>query len=117
MTTRLAYRDGWLCAAEEIINYFEPKIDMLYWPLLQAFRSRWKADLGKELHYDKRLYIYKLKIGSFWEMFPLSQGAQTKTLAVEHQEVPKPKVCKGTEIRWYCGHWEKYSLKKEWILA
>lgn len=115
-TATLAYRDGWLCAAEVSTRSMEPIQDTLYWPLKRERRDLWEEDLGKPLLVHR--HSYSLKIGGFWKEFRLPEGGQTKAIAVESAPVPKPKgLRKTTQVRWYYGRWQKYSHKDGWVTA
>jgi hypothetical protein len=36
---------------------------------------------------------------------------------VAESELPAPKVRKGTEVRYYCGAWQKYRAREGWVTA
>lgn len=111
MPAILTHRDGWLCAAETTTRIMEPIADTLYWPLEQVRQQEWEDDLGKELSSGYRGLEFSLKIGGFWKTWRLPDGWQTQALAVESAPVPRPKVRKTTELRWYYGRWQKLGRK------
>ena len=113
----LAYRDGWLCAAETHTRSSEPIAETFFWPLAHVRRQEWEGDLGKELWADKCGHAYSLRIGGFWKTWHLPEGGQTKALVVESAPVPPPKVRKTTKLRWYDGRWQKYSQRSGWVNA
>ena len=47
----------------------------------------------------------------------LKDGGSTPAISVEVKPAPRPRVRKGTELRWQAGHWEKHTKSHGWVAA
>ena len=70
------------------------------------------TDEGVELTYAERDTWKAYQQGDY-----LIVETQKMGEPLQEQEVPRPKVRKGIDLRYYLGKWEKYSKREGWVRA
>ena len=117
--SKLAYRDGWLCAVDSYPKYDEPIQITHYWPLAKMNHADAAEYVGKEaISSGNPFYTYDvLDMGGGFHRpkFQLAQGGETKAIAVDETPIPAPKT--RCETRYYNGRWEKYLRSSGYVAA
>ena len=114
---------GQICIEDSYIEDSAPVQHTLYWPVTEeAFYDRAIevfpeiADGGKQELRQLGTASYYFTRGSGERVdIRILGGGQTKAIAVEHADLPKPKVRNGIETRFYRGGWQKYLKTQGWV--
>lgn len=114
----LREREGKLYVVYETTKDSEPTLVRMWWPVQQTRGNAY--NMNRPEPGDKAT-----SSGDWWMCYREGCGStgsvsfpgNTQATFVETEAVPPPKVRKGIEIRWYQGHWEKYSKREGWIRA
>lgn len=116
---KTAYYKGWLTIREVENDLLEPVRRITYWPVSQGSEA-WLRDmdyLNKEATYDGN-GCYQIRIAPYvYRPCNLAEYGQTRSLAVETEPIPAPKVRKGIETRYRDGRWQKYLRSEGWVNA
>lgn len=114
--------EGRLCVRADIVMSNEPTVTSLFWPIGNQCAADWQEYIGHQMDGHDGNYWLSLDdvVRPFSRqrqaVFRLENGPQTKAIHVESRPVPRPKVRRGTEIRWRYGKWEK-CLRNGWVSA
>lgn len=115
--------DGWATVRSPHTCSDRPEEIVNYWPT--GMRSKeliehYGIPVPAELEYST-MGRYAVKTGRPMYGLPryiaLTEGGNTKSIKVEVNPIPCPKVRKGIETRWRFGHWEKYLKAEGWVAA
>lgn len=128
----LAHKDGWLCVVMECLDYSEPFIERIYYPVEQCREAQAAHLIGSPCKphamggglYTARVKGATVDVGASepyqWPDYDLNlrlkDDGRTMPVAVEKEPVPCPKVRKGQETRYRYGVWQKYTAKG-WVSA
>ncbi len=112
--------DGQLCVCFDELCLDKPQRILTYWPTgcsaASATFNGIKEDVVLEHEPFSQGYLYR---ESGWLRpikIDLPEGGKTKSIKVEYFEVPAPRVGKGTELRWWRGHWQKLTRTgRRWL--
>lgn len=118
MPDKLAFHGAWLCIKSEDADYFEPRLIVHYYPIVELYGS------NREVLADREgLNVYGKSNGNGFyrdeqgREYQLLDGGGTLPIHTDMIPVPFPKVRRGIETRWKSGHWEKYTKAHGWELA
>lgn len=116
---RLAWYAGDLCVVTESTMFYEPATLATYFPAFPMRRGDFDAMGLASLEIfpnGSGEYAYRTEYGRPG-VFRLRDGGRTMAVLAERRDVPRPKVGKATELRWYSGRWEKRTKTKGWHVA
>lgn len=119
MIGKIVSRDGKLWVLYETSRYSEPKIDFLWWEIVQTKASPYGFERpaeGDKVRYngigtDEWVACHPETLRVTGTVWTRNKADKTETVSA-----PSPKVRAGIETRWHDGRWEKL-LKKGWVPA
>jgi len=110
-TYTIEARGGRLFIVERSPNYYEPVMDILWWPT-GASAGRYEWHIGKQVYRDTApgCFVDRAGCGARWQL--LGGGGCVATY-VEHEPIPRPKTRVDCEYR--NGAWYKYLKGRGWV--
>lgn len=98
--------------------YNEPVLLASYWPVVAYSRADHAELIGSACYRENGpCYSCKVPGCGFVRRLPLARGGNTTPIACDYEPIPAPKTKAGTETRYRCGRWEKYTKTRGWVAA
>ena len=121
----LADVSGQLCIKDSTTLSTEPLRITHYWPTgiktYEFIRSYWpleEIDVHESWSHNGTYRINHKGSYSHQDLYlPLINGNSTKSIKMDKEEIPCPKVREGIQTRYFFGTWQKYLKSKGWVPA